>query len=166
MKKLIRILIVLTIVTSLLSFVGNAAGAPTYNWKIQHIRPMDTDIDKDVHWLVDTIKERSNGRINIDIFPSSQLGDYTVVQERVGIGDVEMQLACIGTRMDPSLMLQSLPYIARNWDDAKELGFVSAGGGEWYSRTLNQLNIGEEKSLLKNYKREINKRKKFVKEKG
>ena len=31
----------------------------------------------------------------------------------------------------------------RNWDDAKELGFVSAGGGEWYSRTLNQLNIGD-----------------------
>jgi len=121
MKKLIRLLFVLAIVISLLSLIGISVGAQTYHWKIQHIRPIDTDIDKDVHWLVDTLKEKSNGRINIDIFPASQLGDYTVVQERVGIGDVEMQLACIGTGMDLSLMIQSLPYIARNWDDAKKL---------------------------------------------
>jgi hypothetical protein len=27
----------------------------------------------------------------------------------------------------------------RNWDDARKYGFVSAGGGIWYSRTLNML---------------------------
>jgi len=27
----------------------------------------------------------------------------------------------------------------RNWDDARKYGFVSAGGGTWYSRTLNML---------------------------
>jgi hypothetical protein len=27
----------------------------------------------------------------------------------------------------------------RNWDDARELGFVSAGGGTWYSKTLQLL---------------------------
>ena len=121
MKSLIKNFLVLAIVISLLICIGISVSAQEYHWKIQHIRPVDTDIDKDVTWLVETLKEKSNGRINIDIFPASQLGDYTVVQERVGIGDVEMQLACIGTRMDSSLMLQSLPYIARNWDDAKEL---------------------------------------------
>jgi hypothetical protein len=30
----------------------------------------------------------------------------------------------------------------RNWDDARRLGFVSGGGGEWYSRTLNLLTPG------------------------
>jgi hypothetical protein len=30
----------------------------------------------------------------------------------------------------------------RDWDDAVEFGFVSAGGGEWYSRTLSQLEPG------------------------
>jgi hypothetical protein len=30
----------------------------------------------------------------------------------------------------------------RSWDDASELGFVSAGGGEWYSKTLRQLQTG------------------------
>lgn len=27
----------------------------------------------------------------------------------------------------------------RNWDDAREYGFVAAGGGAWYSKTLRQL---------------------------
>ncbi|GAB4100782.1 hypothetical protein [Sinomonas halotolerans] len=30
----------------------------------------------------------------------------------------------------------------RHWDDAKRFGFVSAGGGEWYSRTLKSLPEG------------------------
>ena len=31
----------------------------------------------------------------------------------------------------------------RSWKDAQEYGFISAGGGTWYSRTLNQLKIGD-----------------------
>lgn len=30
----------------------------------------------------------------------------------------------------------------RNWDDARDHGFVSAGGGDWYSRTLLRLPVG------------------------
>lgn len=44
-----------------------------------------------------------------------------MVQERVGLGDVEMQLACLGTTMDPGLMIQSLPYIVSNWKEASIL---------------------------------------------
>lgn len=31
---------------------------------------------------------------------------------------------------------------ARSWDDARKYGFVSAGGGVWYSRTLRSLPVG------------------------
>jgi hypothetical protein len=30
----------------------------------------------------------------------------------------------------------------RSWDDARRYGFVSAGGGRWYSRTLRSLPVG------------------------
>jgi hypothetical protein len=30
----------------------------------------------------------------------------------------------------------------RSWDDARKYGFVSAGGGEWFSRTLRKLPVG------------------------
>jgi hypothetical protein len=32
---------------------------------------------------------------------------------------------------------------SRNWEDAKKYGFISAGGGRWYSQTLNQLSEGD-----------------------
>jgi hypothetical protein len=31
----------------------------------------------------------------------------------------------------------------RDWDDAQKYGFVSAGGGEWYTRTMNILHPGD-----------------------
>jgi hypothetical protein len=33
-------------------------------------------------------------------------------------------------------------YGGRNWDDAREFGFVSAGGGRWYTNSLRQLAPG------------------------
>lgn len=140
MKKLTRVLIILIIVISLLSLIGNAA-APNYHWKIQHIRPTGTTIDKDVNWLVDQLKERSNGRIIIDIFPASLLGDYTVVQERVGLGDVEMQLACVGTALDRGLMIQSLPYIVSNWEEARKLYATGSPLMNVVDELLNKQNL-------------------------
>ena len=118
MKKIVTTLVLIIMMVSLLTVFGHTAN---YQWKIQHIRPVGTAIDKDVNWLADQLKERSGGRIVLDIYPSAQLGDYTVVQERVGLGDIEMQLACLGTAMDKGLMIQSLPYIASNWEEAREL---------------------------------------------
>lgn len=31
----------------------------------------------------------------------------------------------------------------RSWDDAVQFGFISAGGGAWYSKTLQLLNVGD-----------------------
>lgn len=30
----------------------------------------------------------------------------------------------------------------RNWEDAVKYGFIAAGGGRWYSKTLNRLFVG------------------------
>jgi hypothetical protein len=32
---------------------------------------------------------------------------------------------------------------SRNWEEARQYGFISAGGGAWYTNTLNLLNIGD-----------------------
>lgn len=36
----------------------------------------------------------------------------------------------------------------RSWDDARRFGFVSAGGGTWYSRTLKSLPLGARVNVL------------------
>lgn len=32
---------------------------------------------------------------------------------------------------------------SRNWDDARRYGYISAGGGSWYSQTLKMLSPGD-----------------------
>jgi len=51
-KKLLSLLVVVIMLMSLFSFLGNAAD---YQWKIQHIRPTGTAVDEDVNWLVDQL---------------------------------------------------------------------------------------------------------------
>lgn len=56
-------------------------------WKLAHIRPEGTAIDLAMKEFAKQVKERTSGRVDIMIFPASQLGDYTTVQERVSVGD-------------------------------------------------------------------------------
>jgi TRAP-type transport system periplasmic protein len=115
----IRTLIGLALLT--LAFALAEAAAPQYKWKIAHIRPAGTAIDKDVHAFVDRVAKESGGRIVIEIYPANQLGDYTVVQERVSLGAIEMQVAPLGTTVDKRLNLPSAPYLAKDWKDARTL---------------------------------------------
>jgi TRAP-type C4-dicarboxylate transport system substrate-binding protein len=103
--------------------VGPAIGA---DWKIAHIRPAGAEIDKDLTWFAEEIRKGTNGRINIKIFGSSQLGDYTVVQERVGLGSVEMSCESVATQVDKKMLIATLQYIVFDYESGKK-AFGSGG---------------------------------------
>jgi TRAP-type C4-dicarboxylate transport system substrate-binding protein len=69
--------------------------------------------------LVEAVEKNSNGTVKIQVYPASELGDYTTVQERVSIGDVDMQIAPIGTNMDKGFGISTAPYIVTSWEEAK-----------------------------------------------
>ncbi len=135
MKKLSIVCVVTMLV---LSVSVNCLAADEYNWKIGHVRPEGTAVDKDTKWLVDKINNDSGGRITFDVYPASQLGDYTVVQERVSFGDVEMYIAPFGTTTDKRLNLPTTPYLVKNWEEAKKVyshdSVMMQRIGEWMER--------------------------------
>lgn len=116
MKKLSLILVVSLLV---LGIGTQCLAAKEYHWKIGHVRPEGTAVDNDTKWLVEKIGQDSGGRITFDVYPASQLGDYTVVQERVSFGDVEMYIGPFGTTTDKRLALPATPYLVKNWEEAK-----------------------------------------------
>jgi len=121
MKKIVRILLVVLVVVTLLCLIGNAAESPNYHWKINYMYPIGHPIDNDANWIANELNKRSNGRIKLDLYPSSQLGDVTIVQERIGLGDVEMQLAWFDTTIDARLAINNLPYIVTNFEEVRKL---------------------------------------------
>lgn len=100
------------------AMVGPATAA---DWKVAHIRPAGAEIDKDLTWFADEIRKGTDNRINIKIFGSSQLGDYTVVQERIGLGSVEMSCESIATQVDKKLLIGTLQYIVFDYESGKKM---------------------------------------------
>ena len=90
-------------------------------WKLGHVRPVGSIDDVAMKEFSEKIKADTAGTLNIQLFPSSQLGDYKVVQERIGMGDIEMQLAPVSTSVNKGLGIAAAPYLATTWADAKKI---------------------------------------------
>lgn len=96
-------------------------------FKLGHPRPLGTPTDIDMQAFAAEIAKGTGNRIQIKLYPSSSLGNYTVVQERVGLGDVEMQLAPAGTNVTKGLGIVTAPYIVESFD---QIPVVFARGGK------------------------------------
>ena len=114
-KVLLGALLLVFVVT------GAFAAEKSYTFKIGHIRPETASIHTDLTNFCNEITEKSNGRIKFELYPAAQLGDYTVVQERVSIGDVDMHVGPLGTAVDRRVNLFTMPYLVSNWDEARKV---------------------------------------------
>ncbi|SDO56069.1 TRAP transporter substrate-binding protein DctP [Desulforhopalus singaporensis] len=115
-KRFIKLSLAAIIISSLC--IGSMATAKTL--KISHVRPQDTAIDKDLKWFSETLKEVSGGKVKTKIYPASALGDYTVVQERVGLGAVDMACQPPASAADKRFQVVYFPYMVKNWAQAKK----------------------------------------------
>jgi TRAP-type C4-dicarboxylate transport system substrate-binding protein len=97
-----------------------AGSAEAGTWKLSHVRPQDTAIDKELNWFANAAKEATGGKIQIKTYPANALGDYTLVQERVGMGSVDMACQPPTSNADKRFQLAYFPYLVANWDQAKK----------------------------------------------
>lgn len=114
-------MIVVALILLSVVFSAYAGGEKERVWKVGHVRPEGTSTDVDVKAFVENVQKASNGKIKINVYPASQLGNYTVVQERISVGDVEMQLAPFGTNVTKALGITSAPYLVSTWDEVKKM---------------------------------------------
>ena len=119
LKKLLFALCVFAL--ALTSTMPKTGATEEYQWKIGHVRPAGTAIDNDTKWFVEKIFKETDGKINITIYPSSQLGDYTVAQEKTSFGGIDMYIGPFGTMTDRRLLLPNIPYLVTDWSEAKKI---------------------------------------------
>ena len=117
-KKFVLFLTIIALVFTMAA-AGTADAKPKYVWKLSHVRPQGTTIDNDLTWFADKVMKDSEGKIKIDIFAASQLGDYTVVHERISVGAVDMACQPPGVAADKRIQILNLPSLVTNWEEAK-----------------------------------------------
>ncbi|MBJ7552828.1 TRAP transporter substrate-binding protein DctP [Marinomonas spartinae] len=108
-----------TLITSVCLF----AAAPLYatTLKLSHVRPEGATIDVDVRHFADDVAKATNNKIKIQVYPASALGDYTLVQQRVGLGAVDMAVQPPSSSVDKRFQIVYLPYLVNNWAEAKKV---------------------------------------------
>lgn len=69
----------------------------------------------------DLVKERTEGRVEIEYFPASQLGGYETVYEEIVRGTIDLAQITIPDALDARLGAAYVPYYAKSFEEAKIL---------------------------------------------
>ena len=81
------------------------------------------------------VAEKTNGRVNIDIYPANQLGDWTQVYEEVMMGTIDIANTTVPETYDARLAAGMLPYLATNYEDLQ----VVMAPGSFLATTMEEL---------------------------
>lgn len=98
-----------------------AAEGQTYNLRLATLYPAEHELTVSAQAACDKIAEETGGAVNIQIYPSDQLGDYTAVYEEVMKGTIDMTINTMVTTYDANLEMLTIPYLASSYAEAKEI---------------------------------------------
>ena len=107
------------VVTAAALLIGaSSVSAADYVLKYGHPGPVGIDSDDHVagEFLKSFLETRSNGQIEVQIFPGSQLGSFREMIEQVNAGTLELAHTALGGLVGfmPELQVIELPYIVRD----------------------------------------------------
>lgn len=91
--------------------------------------------------IVKELDEKSDGAIQITLYPSSQLGDYTLTFEELMEGTVDMALIPIPSEYDQRLEMNFIPYLVSSYDDMETAFGSDSYFFQEYTNICADLNI-------------------------
>ncbi len=141
MKKLFIISIIMSCLFSVNIFANGSSETEeekVYELKIANPSNPEDNCVKAFYEFEKLVEEKSNGRIDVQVFDSGQLGAHRDYIEQMQMGS--LQAGEINTSVlsgfDSKFMVFSLPYIARNVEHLQEV--LNDGLGEKLSQSLEE----------------------------
>lgn len=116
-----------------------ASEGESYSWRLAETHTADYPTTEADIWFADEVRERTDGRIDIEVFSDSQLGEEAGVLEQVQLGAVEMTRtnATPVSQFAPEWGVFSLPYV---FDDGEHMwNFLLGDDGQ---QLLEDLRVG------------------------
>lgn len=107
-----------------------------------------TELDASSERIVEYLSKRDIP-INVLCFQIFQMGEQQLLSRSWLLDPVQTQVNAVSASEEHSEPWNGEFYCSfgdstsRSWEDAREFGFISGGGGAWYSRTLQLLSPGD-----------------------
>lgn len=89
--------------------------------KISHVRPQGAQVDIDINAYGEEVAALTGGDVTLRVFPASALGNYTVVQEKISLGAIDMAIQPGAAGADRRMQISYFPYLAKDYVHAKAL---------------------------------------------
>lgn len=102
---------------------GSGDGLPIYKLRLSSEYPVDNHQTIALHDAAKIIEEKTDGHVRITVYPSCQLGDYTVVYGQVMTGDIDIAALPIASSYDRRAEIMGMPYLAADFNDFKRVFF-------------------------------------------
>lgn len=83
--------------------------------------PVDDPRTEALELFAEKVLERTDGKIEIEVYPAGQLGDYLEVYNEVAQGTIEMALITVPSELDKRLELTFVPFMATGYDDLERV---------------------------------------------
>ncbi len=103
----------------LLPWTGLQAAETTL--RLSTLFSADSDGGRAAQAFADQIEQGSNGRIQVLVFPDSQLGDWAQTHEQLMQGSIDIGLQPLSTDVDRRLAVAWFPYIAPTYAEAQKV---------------------------------------------
>ncbi len=133
----LRSIVCATAVSMLVAFGGSTTvTASEMVLKFAGQSAADHPATKLMNEIAQEIGEKTDGRIEVKVYPASQLGDYTLVYEEQIRGTIDMSCISVPSQFDPRM---ELIYINGFASDYNELKTVFAQNG-WMFNQMNEFN--------------------------
>lgn len=121
----------------LLTIGGNTAfAAPEMVLKFAGQNATDHPATDMMHKIAKEIAEKTDGRIEVKVYPANQLGDYSLVYEEQIRGTIDMSCISVPSQFDPRMELIYINGYVSDYEDAKKV-FAQDG---WLFKKMNEFN--------------------------
>lgn len=130
-KKLTLVFLTFFIIISAVS----AASAAPVVLRFSGQSPPNHVATKTMEAMAKEIGEQTKGRVEVKVYPASQLGNYSLVMEEMIRGTIDMAMMSVATEFEPRLELVYINGYVSGYDEAKKVFDPDA----WLPRKLNSL---------------------------
>jgi tripartite ATP-independent transporter DctP family solute receptor len=98
-----------------LAFMGQASAATTLKWA--HVYEADHPYHKAAEWAAAEVKSRTNGHVEVKVFPSSSLGKEQDINEGLNFGSVDIIYtgAAFAEQFYGPIAISNYPFMVRDY---------------------------------------------------
>lgn len=136
MKKILAVIMIMLLAFTMLTGCGDGGNVTddntVYTMKFAHVSPTSNDKNPDtVEWFAEYIDELTDGRIKIEHYPASTLGNEQEILEGLQMGTIELAVLSaspIGS-YNASVLATTMPYLFTSREAAYD--FFDGEAGDW-----------------------------------